>query len=322
MRNHTTRSLVLVLYFVVLALIVCPGTIAQRLLVSSWGTGEVKRYDVKTKTYQANFLSGNGLQGSHAIIYGPDGNLYVASGESNEVKRYNSHTGAFIDNYVPSGSGGLNGPYGLAFGPDGHLYVSCYNTGVVKRFQGQTGAFMDDVAAGTGLTGPTELLFEQNQAHRIPLDLKGDGNTDLLWRNVQSGDTSVWYMNGGRWTGQWDYVAHGIPTVWTLSLAADLFNDGNSELVWRNSTTGDVTVWYMNGAIYTGQWDYIAQNVPLEWSLVGVADINRDSSPDLLWQNTRTGDVTVWYMSGANYTGPWDYIAHGVPTEWRIIPAF
>jgi hypothetical protein len=63
-------------------------------------------------------------------IFGPDGNgdgaqdLYVASGETDEVRRYDGNSGAFIDIFVTAGSGGLDDPGDLAFGPDGSLVVS------------------------------------------------------------------------------------------------------------------------------------------------------------------------------------------------------
>ena len=78
----------------------------------------------------------------------------------------------------------------------------------------------------------------------------------------------------------------------------------------------------MNGAQWAGNWSYIARGVPLAWKVVGVVDLNGDSKPDLIWQNTQSGDVSVWYMGGAQWTGNWSYIARGVPTEWKIVPTF
>ena len=41
------------------------------------------------------------------LVFGPDGNLYVDNGEGSGVMRFNGTTGAFIDQFVPLGSGGL-----------------------------------------------------------------------------------------------------------------------------------------------------------------------------------------------------------------------
>ena len=48
-------------------------------------------------------------------------------------------------------------------------------------------------------------------------------------------------------------------------------------------------------------------------------DLNHDGNPDLLWQNNSTGDLVVWYMNGANWTGSYDFLAQGIPTEWKIV---
>ena len=34
------------------------------------------------------------------------------------------------------------------------------------------------------------------------------------------------------------------------------------------------------------------------WQIAGVADFNRDDQPDLLWQNTSTGERKIWLMNG------------------------
>src|ERR1051326_4793481 len=71
-----------------------------------------------------------GLQGTHGLDIGPDGNLYVCNRYHDSILRYDGATGAFLDEFVPAGpsSGGLSIPIGLVFGPDGCLYVSSYGT--------------------------------------------------------------------------------------------------------------------------------------------------------------------------------------------------
>ena len=102
-----------------------------------------------------------GLNEADGLVFGPDGNLYVASGLTSQVLRYSGTTGAFIDAFVAAGSGGLSGPSDLVFGPDGNLYVTSLGSAQVLRYNGTTGAFIDAfVAAGSGgLNGPAFLVF-------------------------------------------------------------------------------------------------------------------------------------------------------------------
>lgn len=93
----------------------------------------------------------DGLIDPRGVAFGPDGNLYVASFNTNEVLQYNGTTGSFLGVFVKAGSDGLSLPRDLVFGPDDNLYVSSFGSGDVFRYNGMTGAFIIDfVPSGTG----------------------------------------------------------------------------------------------------------------------------------------------------------------------------
>ena len=87
------------------------------LLVGSYNTNSVERYDANTGDFLGDFVTSGsgGLLNPIGVVYGPDGNIYVTSGglngmtNSSSVNRYDGTTGAFIDNFVSLGSGGLAG---------------------------------------------------------------------------------------------------------------------------------------------------------------------------------------------------------------------
>lgn len=128
---------------------------ADELLVSSFLSDSVGRYDASTGDFIENF-SGNGLDGALAARVGPDGLLYVASEVSNQVKRYNVQSGAFVDDFVGAGSGGLNGPSGVAWDANGDLIVASFNSDSINKYDGVSGAFLEVVVASGagGLNGP------------------------------------------------------------------------------------------------------------------------------------------------------------------------
>lgn len=102
------------------------------------------------------------------MLFGPDGNLYVTSRNTNEVLQYQglggASPGAFIDDFVSTSAGGLDGPRGLVFDTTGNLYVASLATHEVLRYsQGFTVSLslpsVDEVTVdfatsdGTALTG-------------------------------------------------------------------------------------------------------------------------------------------------------------------------
>jgi len=130
------------------------------LLVASYGTDSVRRYDGDSGVFVGTFASGHGLEQPRNIVYGPDGNLYVTSA-NHSVIRYDGRTGEFIDVFVSRGAGGLEDPYGLEFGADGQLYVASGATSSILRYDGRSGTFQEEfVPSGFGgLVSPAYMAF-------------------------------------------------------------------------------------------------------------------------------------------------------------------
>ena len=116
-----------------------------------------------------------GLAWAHQLRFGPDGNLYVASSQTNQILRYDGQTGAFMDVFVRAGAQGPQFPVGLAFGPDGHLYVGSFGNDSILRYDGVTGKPLGLVAniGAMGLDGP--LFIEFFPGPKCKADLNEDG---------------------------------------------------------------------------------------------------------------------------------------------------
>ena len=68
-------------------------------------------------------------------------------------------------------------------------------------------------------------------------------------------------------------VSTGVPLAWQIVGVGDVDGDGRADLVWRNTQTGDVAVWLMNGATVTKSV-VVASGVPLAWQIAKVVDID------------------------------------------------
>ncbi|KJU86726.1 FG-GAP repeat-containing protein [Candidatus Magnetobacterium bavaricum] len=95
----------------------------------------------------------------------------------------------------------------------------------------------------------------------------------------------------------------------------DFNGDGNSDVLWRNTKTGDVYIWLMDGKSITGG-NFVVKGVSLDWDIKAVGDFNGDDKSDVLWQNT-AGDVYMWLIDGTTIqTG--GYAVKGMPNEWML----
>ncbi|KJU85619.1 NHL repeat containing protein [Candidatus Magnetobacterium bavaricum] len=149
-------------------------------------------------------------------------------------------------------------------------------------------------------------------------DLNGDGKSDVVWQNIKNGDVAAWLMDGLNITGG-NYVdkGKGIPKDWQMIAKGDLNGDGNSDIVWQNSTTGDVAAWLMNGFTITSG-DYLAKGIPSDWQMIAIGDLNGDGKSDLVWQNSTTSDVAAWLMNGFTITKG-DYLVKAISSAWQMI---
>jgi sugar lactone lactonase YvrE len=126
--------------------------------------GQVLRYDPATNEFVDEFVSGaasGNLVDPTDLVFGPDGDLFVSSAETSEVKRYDGTTGAFEGDFITAGLGGLEEAEGMAFSSNGNLFVASELGNAVLEYNGTTGAFVGEfvTADSGGLGEPTLMTF-------------------------------------------------------------------------------------------------------------------------------------------------------------------
>jgi hypothetical protein len=137
-------------------------------------------------------------------------------------------------------------------------------------------------------------------------DFNGDGASDVLLQQGTGGPAEILFLNtkAGEATGKVDSVS-AVTTPgagWSAISSGDFNADGNSDILWANSTTGALDVSLMNGA--TGTPTAVTGFTPsTNFTAVGTGDFNGDGKSDILLRNNTTGDGVVLFMNGASETG-------------------
>jgi sugar lactone lactonase YvrE len=182
-----------------------------------------------TAHYRGAFVSDPTTPAYYGVAFGPDGNLYTSPAggpNSNAIQRFSGTSGAFIGNFVPTGtingvrdivfnngymfvsgegssevfkydattgaylgvfaSGNINGSFGLAFGPDGNLYVSGRESASVVEYNGTTGAYIRTFVA-SGANGMSLPEGLTFDPSGQYLYVASSGTNQILKYNAQTG---------------------------------------------------------------------------------------------------------------------------------------
>jgi hypothetical protein len=163
----------------------------------------------------------------------------------------------------------------------------------------------DEIDRYLGAFVPSRVFVGSN-------DFDSNGDSDILWYNASTGESQIWLMSGssriGRATVSDGARAALIGPPWRIVGSRDFNGDGQTDLLWHNSATGETQLWHMNRQMLVGRATVLAENgtpalVGLPWSIVGANDVNADANPDIIWHNASTGETQVWLMKGFRLLG-------------------
>src|SRR5947207_1449472 len=82
-----------------------------------------------------------------------------------------------------------------------------------------------------------------------------------------------------------------VATAWGFN------DDGQTDILWRNYSTGENAAWLMNGPNFLSSTP-LPVMTDLDWKMVGTGDFNNDGQLDILWRHATTGQNAVRYMNG------------------------
>ncbi|HUD89296.1 MAG TPA: VCBS repeat-containing protein [Xanthobacteraceae bacterium] len=145
-------------------------------------------------------------------------------------------------------------------------------------------------------------------------DFNGDGYADILWRNTTTGDVAIWEMNGTTILNPSNSGVGTVATNWSVVGVGDFNGDGKADILWQNTSNGNLAIYLMNGTTITSSATFA--NVG-SYSVVGTGDFNGDGKSDILLRDG-SGDIAIWEMNGTTILNPNTAGVGNLSTVWSV----
>lgn len=126
------------------------------------------------------------LLGQTIISQTPVYEMLVSSRNTHSVKLYNLSTGAYINDFIPTGSGGLNTTQDVIIGPGGNILVSGRGNSAILMYDKFTGSFINSFTSGYTLNNPTKITLGPDG--NLYVSQWGNGNQKIVRFNGTTGE--------------------------------------------------------------------------------------------------------------------------------------
>jgi hypothetical protein len=102
-------------------------------------------------------------------------------------------------------------------------------------------------------------------------------SSDLLWRNAQTGENALWFLNGTQLERAVYLPSQGLD--WKITSIADFNRDGSLDLLWHNTKTGENSGWFLNQGSFARKETF--QTTELNWQPLGTL-LQSDSATEAI----------------------------------------
>ena len=151
--------------------------------------------------------------------------------------------------------------------------------------------------------------------HDPQSDFDGDGKSEILWKNISTGQIAYWDLSG-RTLANGAAFATLANQDWRVQGSGDFNADGTDDIVWRNRSTGVTAMWEMHGRSVSNAAQF-ATTTPLSWAIEAFGDFTGDGKDEIIWRNPSTGELAMWELNGHTLINT-AVFATTPNTNWRV----
>src|SRR5712691_2962126 len=106
---------------------------------------------------------------------------------------------------------------------------------------------------------------------------------------------------------------------WTVAGIGDFDGDGKADLLWRNTSTGENYIHFMDGSTIKPTEGFIRTVADQNWQVAGIGDFDGDGKDDILWRNSVTGENYLHPMDGLAIRPGEGYLRTVADLNWKVV---
>jgi len=114
------------------------------------------------------------------------------------------------------------------------------------------------------------------------------------------------------------FVRQVADPSWKIAGVGDFDGDGKTDIVWRNSATGENYMYLMNGTTVRAE-GFLKQVADPSWKIAAVGDYDGDGKSDLLWRNSSTGENYIYPMDGTTIKPTEGFTRTVGDQHWQVV---
>ena len=104
---------------------------------------------------------------------------------------------------------------------------------------------------------------------------------------------------------------------WVIAGVGDFDGDGKADILWQNSTSGQLYIWLMNGTTMSSGGSPGTVSPSSGWTFQGVGDFDGNGKSDILWWNSSLKQAYIWLMNGTAIAS--QATAGSVSSGWGVV---